>query len=402
MVGEVTERHFTLLSNMATFPLALAGLLAICAPAAAATLSCTSSAIAAPSIPGLTITSLTAASADNICQVTVVHTHPGTGDNVTAWISLPLTGWNGRFQGVGGGGYLAGYQASLAPIAAQGYACVSTDAGHTTANAYDATPWALISPGNVNQYLLLDFAYRSYHDMTLLGKAITESFYGTSIAYSYWNGCSTGGRQGFAMAQRYPADYNGILADAPAIQWNDFTPAQQWPYTVMNNEGYVPTPCELEVANAAAISACDALDGQTDGIISAPGLCTFEASSIVGQTFSCSSVGAGSGTIKFSQQAANVVQMIWDGPVTPQGDFLWYGPTKGTNLTTLAETVVGATGTASAVPFVISDSWYKAFLYGNDTYNTANVSYTEFARKSILVSQTPHSTQSADGHADRG
>lgn len=351
-------------------------------------LSCTASSFPYPSIPGISITSLVAQSTSSGCQVTITLTHPGTGDNVTNWLVLPTT-WNGRFQGVGGGGYTAGALVSLAPIAAQGYACVSTDSGHTIAAGADASPWALVSPGNVNQYLLLDFAHRSYHDMTLLGKALTESFYGQPISYSYWNGCSTGGRQGLSLAQRYPDDYDGILANAPAVQWNDFTPAQQWPFVVMNNEGYTPSPCEFRVANAAAIAACDGLDGQVDGVISAPALCTFDSHSIVGKTYTCSSVGAGNGTVTFSQKAANVVQKIWLGPVTPQGDFLWYGPTKGTNLSTLATTVVGANGVVSSVPFGISDSWYRAFLYGDTSYNTANMSYAEFSRTYIPSSRSP-------------
>ena len=99
---------------------------------------------------------------------------------------------------------------------------MSTDAGHTQNNSGDASPWALVSPGNVNQYLLLDFASRSVHDMTVLGKAVTEAFYAAKPAYSYWQGCSTGGRQGLGEAQMYPDDYDGIVAAAPAVQWNDF------------------------------------------------------------------------------------------------------------------------------------------------------------------------------------
>lgn len=151
-----------------------------------AALDCSDAGISYPSIPGATITSLTAASLDdyngisgnNVCQVNVTLTHSGTGDDVNTQVLLPLSGWNTRFQGVGGGGYAAGSYTSLASIAAEGYACATTDAGHSLSNSGDASSWALVSEGNVNQYLLLDFAHRSYHDMTMIGKAVTESFYG--------------------------------------------------------------------------------------------------------------------------------------------------------------------------------------------------------------------------------
>lgn len=158
----------------------------------------------------------------NFCQVNVTLTHPGTGDAVNNQIWLPLDDWNGRFLGVGGGGYAAGVWSSLGPAVQRGYAAVSTDAGHTQNNSGDASSWALVSPGNVNQYLLLDFASRSVHDMTVLGKAVTEAFYAAKPTYSYWQGCSTGGRQGLGEAQMYPDDYDGIVAAAPAVQWNDF------------------------------------------------------------------------------------------------------------------------------------------------------------------------------------
>lgn len=202
--------------------------------AASAALNCSTAAFPYPSVFGANITSLTANATENfeampgnnVCFVTITLTHPGTGDSVNNWVALPLTGWNGIFQGVGGGGYSAGNPSSLAPVTALGYAAVVTDAGHnaSTAAEGDASSWALVSPGNVNQYLLLDFARRSYHDMTVIGKAVTESYYGQPANYSYWNGCSTGGRQGLVMAQYFPDDYDGILAEAPAIQWNDFTP----------------------------------------------------------------------------------------------------------------------------------------------------------------------------------
>ncbi|RMY86031.1 hypothetical protein D0861_06145 [Hortaea werneckii] len=205
-----------------------------------------------------------------------------------------MQGWNGRFQGIGGGGYAAGTLSDAAPQTALGYSTGATDAGHDTSSdaVEDASPWALLSEGN----------------------AVSRDFYGKRVEFSYWNGCSTGGREGLAIAQYYPSDYDGIIANAPAIQWNDFTPAQQWPYTVQNNEGYAPSPSEFQAAVTAAVEACDGLDGFLDGIISAPALCDFTAQHLVGSSLSCS----GTSSCTFSQQAADVIDKIWQGPRTPE------------------------------------------------------------------------------------
>ncbi|KAK5464558.1 hypothetical protein LTS15_001120 [Exophiala xenobiotica] len=383
-------------------------------PAAADNNSCISSAIAKPVIPGALVTSLTASVVNDyainiagesnnwpgqnitvsFCQVNVSLTHPGTGDLVLNQVWLPLTGWNGIFLGVGGGGYVAGSWSSLAPAIQRGYAAVSTDAGHRSNDSGDATSWALVSDGNVNQYLLLDFASRSVHDMTVLGKAVTTSFYGSKPKFSYWQGCSTGGRQGMMEAQRYPDDYDGIVAAAPAVNWNDFTPAQQWPFTVMNHENYAPPQCEFDAVNAAAIAACDALDGVEDGIIAAPGLCNFDPASLIGKTYSCDSDGS---QRQFSNKTATVVKKIWQGPVTANGSSAWYGILPGTNFSSLAPTETFGNGTTIPQPFEISDSWYRNFLFKDPNYNTSNISYAQFP---ALTHQSHQEYDSVMGTAD--
>lgn len=350
-----------------------------------AAVNCTSSAIPRPAVFGAEILDITASAnysfmgipGNDVCAVTVVLTHPGTGDRVNNYILLPLTGWNGVFQGIGGGGYTAGSLSSSANQTALGYSTGTTDAGlpttPATATEVDASYWALLSPGNVNHQLLLNFAHRSYHDMNIIGKAISASFYDCPAKYSYWNGCSTGGRQGLIHAQYYPSDYDGILADAPAIQWTDFSMAQQWPYTVENIEGYAPPPCEFDAVVAAVIKACDGLDGLVDGLISAPALCNFTAQSLVGKQYICDTDGS---TGTFSQKLATIVDKTWQGPRTPEGQWLWYGFTRGANFTGVASNLPNST---VPQPFLISDSWVRGFVAKNLTFNTANVSYAEFA-----------------------
>lgn len=192
-------------------------------------LNCTKEAFRTPTVEGGSILSIAAQTipsfgstpGNDICFVNVTLTHPGTGDGVNNYYTLPLNNYNGRFQGVGGAGWVSGNPFGLATANAAGYAAGTTDAGHELSipAVQDASSWALLSPGNVNQYLLLNFARRSTHDMTVIGKQITADFYGRKPCKSYFNGCSNGGRQGLVSAQYYPDDYDGILAGAPAIQW---------------------------------------------------------------------------------------------------------------------------------------------------------------------------------------
>lgn len=171
----------------------------------------------------------------NACEVAVQYTHPGQNDTINVVVWLP-SNWTGRFMGVGGGGWGTGYgRPSLAWSVSKGFASATTDGGHDADVAADS--WALVSPKNVNWVLLQDFAAIALDDMTTLGKESARIFYGEQPKFSYWNGCSTGGRQGLMMAQRYPDQYEGILAAAPAINWEKFLVAEYWPQLIMNQLG---------------------------------------------------------------------------------------------------------------------------------------------------------------------
>lgn len=341
-------------------------------------LSCSSDSIPKPSVFGAQVLSISAnvtnnfegISGNDVCFVTVVLTHPGAGDKVNNWFVLPLNGWNGRFQGIGGGGYVAGSVPATANATQLGYSAGTTDAGLVGASSGLVNSWALLSPGNVNLELLLNFGRRSLHDMTVMGKAVSVSFYDGPVERAYWNGCSTGGRQGMVFAQYYPYDYDGILADAPAIQWTDFTFAQQWPYTLESQEKFVLSPCEEEAVVSTVIKACDGLDGLIDGIISAPAICNFTLASLAGQEFDCNGT-----TQTWTPKLVDVVDRIWQGPRTPEGQFLWYGITKGTNFSSLAPNTNGSV----AAPFEISDSWIRGLIARNLSFDTASVSYAKFA-----------------------
>ncbi|KAL1629216.1 hypothetical protein SLS56_005439 [Neofusicoccum ribis] len=279
----------------------------------ALSINCTTAALPPPSVFGAEIVSVEASLVQNysatvkgeyffghptiqannlaFCNVTVTHTHPGWDDTLLTNIWLPADSWNGRMQAIGGGGMVAGMfplsYIGMAGAVADGYASVSINGGLPDE---DATKWALTSPGNVNLYLLEDFAARSLADGTLIAKSIIDSFYGRPTEYSYWSGCSQGGRQGFMLAQRYPTLYDGIHASAPAINWNEFLVGDLWPQQVLSELGSYPHACELDALTAAAIAACDGLDGVVDGLISDVDGCHFSPYPLVGTPIPCASV----------------------------------------------------------------------------------------------------------------
>src|SRR5881409_1748838 len=143
------------------------------------------------------------------CRVTATLT-PSSDSDIRIEVWLPSTGWNGKFEAVGNGGWAGTipYPALAAAVAA-GYAAAGTDTGHVGNSAEFAV-------GHPEK--LIDLAYRSIHEMTVQSKAIVNAHYGSAPKFSYYNGCSQGGRQGLAAAQTYPEDFNGIVAGAAT--WN--------------------------------------------------------------------------------------------------------------------------------------------------------------------------------------
>jgi hypothetical protein len=169
--------------------------------------------------------------------------------------------------------------------------------------------------------LIRDFGYLGVHEMTVVGKALAEAYFGSRPRYSYWTGCSTGGRQGLSEAQRYPGDYNGILAGAPAL--GAFRPrlAELYAHTLMLEANNVVAGCKLEAATAAAVAACDSVDGVTDGVIDDPRRCSFDPAALVGRSTGDCGV--------MTEADAEIIRRIWLGPRRRDGSFLGYGQPRG-------------------------------------------------------------------------
>lgn len=235
------------------------------------------------------------------------------------------------------------YAGALGSAVNAGYAAVDTDGGHPLASdplqAVINASWGLASPGVVNWPGIQNFASVALNDMAQLGKAVTTAFYSRPPKYSYWSGCSTGGRQGMMQAQRFPKNFDGVLAMAPGINWDSFLVGSLWGYVVMRREGYYPPECELAAIQGKAIEACDELDGVRDGVVAAQGLCDFDAMTVVGQMFDCEGEER-----NVSIEAARIANAVWEGKHHTAGR-----PRRASELTItqVPPTPPGAAGTAS-------------------------------------------------------
>jgi feruloyl esterase len=314
------------------------------------------------SLPNTRIESAVIDPADGSCRVTAVVTHPPAGDRVTVWIGLPTKGWNGRFRGTGGGGFLGGSARSLGRPIAAGYSAGATDTGHTGGSG----SFALDSAGRLDWQSIQDNAYLGIHEMTVLGKALTQVYYGRPARYSYFEGGSTGGRQGLSEAQRYPEDYDGIVSACPAINWHRFIPSELWPQWVMLSASNFVPKAKLDAATAAAIAACDPMDGRPDGVIDNPNRCDYDPRALVGMQV---------GDSPFTEADAEVIRLIWDGPRARDGTFLWYGLSRGTDLSALA----GTSGSPlTGRPFGISLEFARYYLKQEPKWDWTTLTHAGF------------------------
>ena len=322
--------------------------------------------LATVALPNTTIESAAVDPANpGICRVTAITTHPPAGDKVKIWIGIPTANWNGRFLGVGGGGFSGGNPGGVNGPVSLGYAAGSTDAGHEGGSG----SFGLDSNGRLNWQAIRDFGHVGMHEMTVTGKALTQAMYGTAPRYSYFNGCSTGGRQALMEAQRYPQDYNGMVAGAPAINWTKLLMQSMWGTVQMNAAGNPVAACKLAAATAAAIAACDAQDGVKDGVIDNPTACKFDPMTLIGT----SAPNCGD----FTEADANLIRKLWEGPRRQDGSFLWYGQSRGADL----RAVSGTRGTPlQTVPFGFSVDWLRYFLAQNPQFDANTVTPDAYER----------------------
>ncbi len=214
---------------------------------------------------------------------------PASGSTIGVVIRLPAA-WNGKVLGIGGGGWAGNVTIQAASDGlSKGYATMQTDGGNAGTDVW-ANGWVSERPESA-----IDFSHRAIHEMTEAGKAVAAAFYGQPHTRAYYNGCSTGGRMGLMEAQRYPDDYDAIIAGAPVYTLQTQTSA------VFRNQAFAAdgragafSAEDLTLVQTSVLAQCDADDGFTDGVVNNPAACNWQPSSLQcsgAKTASCLTVG---------------------------------------------------------------------------------------------------------------
>ncbi len=318
------------------------------------------------SVPATTLTS-----AALVAATTAVPEHclvQGFVDTEIAFnLGLP-SNWNGKFYHQGGGGFV-GSIPSIAAGLARGYASIATNTGHTGAGvaALDGS-WALNRPDRQ-----VNFGHRGIHVVTVAGKQITEAAYSRTPNYSYFQGCSNGGRQALQEAQRYPHDFDGIIAGAPALDWTGLMIGFNWNSKALRAAPIPPAKLTL-IANAA-VQRCDAADGLVDGLIDNPLKCDFDPASL-----QCSGADAPN-CLTAAQVGA--VKKVYAGPSNSHGRQLHPGfppgaeggATAGAGAVSGWQTWISGPGSPAApingnpLQFTFSDHYLRYFVFSDPAYD---------------------------------
>lgn len=239
-----------------------------------------------------------------MCRVVVVATPTADSHiNIEVWIPEGA-GWNGKFQGVGTGGFAGSISyGALAEGVRRGYATASTDTGHVGDD---------LTFGNGHPEKIVDWGYRSIHLMTEVGKLIVRNQAGRFPDRSYFNGCATGGHQAMMEVQRFPADYDGVVAGNPAADRTNEIVAYLWAWlgTHAADGTSLVAPSKLQLLTKSVVAACDAKDGVTDGVIDDPRQCHFDPASLLCQ-------GRPSDGCLTSTEL-DAVRKVYDGPKSPR------------------------------------------------------------------------------------
>jgi Tannase and feruloyl esterase len=378
---------------------------AVAAPDSSAVLCTVLTGLKLPDLPGSDTATVSANEvAGSGCQVAIEITDTsdprgGQPGMIGIDLTLPDT-WNGNYMAEGNGVYCS--PAAFVTLKgdqwlAAGYAISQDDCGHTGFTNALISPWVTNTnpPPALNWNRIDDFGYLAQHLTAVESKVVVDDYYGARAHYSFWNGCSTGGRQGLMEAQRYPTDFNGILAGAPALNWDQFMVAQMWPQLVMEwNNDFLPS-CKENLVNTTLQAKCHDQDGQVDGVFD-PRTCNVLGvlRSLVGTVTPC-------GT--FTTTDALVVQEIWQGPRLSgsqknllTGLPVWFGLEPGANLAGAVIPNIGSdggtfgnggiglastqtvNGQLTGAPFIPSADWFQNWIKQNPNWVFTDETYQQY------------------------
>jgi hypothetical protein len=292
-----------------------------------------------------------------LCRVRISD-KPSPDSETLTEVWLPLEGWNGKLHGVGNGGFAGNiYFDQMADAVLRGDAASGTDAGH---EGMDGS-FALGHPERVK-----DFGWRAVHDAAVFSKALVKAFYGKDAGHAYFTACSDGGREALMEAQRFPADYDGILAGAPAYNWTALVSSGTQDEHVLRASAASDIPVsKLPAIGAAVRAACDGLDGVKDGILNDPRACRFEP-----ETLLCKQ---GDAADCLTAQQVTSLKEIYAAKFDASGKRVYPGYAPG------AEDAEGGwngwlLGNPSAIVF-FANGYFKDFVYGDPAWELSSFNF---------------------------
>lgn len=293
------------------------------------------------------------------CRVRLTLT-PTADSDIKSEVWLPLEGWNGKYAGVGNGIWAGSISfAELSRNVARRYATAATDTGHVGSGL--TAEWAVGHPEK-----LVDFGHRAVHVTTVAAKRVAEAFYGSAPKFSFWNSCSTGGRQGLMAAYRYPQDFDAISAMAPANPMTDLMTQSMWLGWQAQRYGVRLTPAHLGLVHGAVLQQCDALDGVSDGVIGRPLQCRPDLARL--------QCGPGQGDGCLSTGQLHAIQGLYSGVRSDDGTLLAPGWPYGSEMQM-------ALLTMGNEPFPVATSYFRDLVYAGRTgWDWKATSYADYMR----------------------
>jgi feruloyl esterase len=285
---------------------------------------------------------------------------PSPDSDIKVEVLLPAANWNGKYEAVGNGGWAGTInEREMATAVQRGYATSSTDTGHDTPGA----GFALGHPEKV-----IDFGYRSEHEMAVTAKAIMKAFYASAPKFSYFVGCSSGGRQALMEAQRFPDDYDGIAAGAATNNWNNMMFGRIWvaQTTLKDAASYIPR-AKYPMIHKAVMDACDTLDGVKDGVLEDPRRCHFDPGEL-----ECK--GADGPACLTSPQVEAARKIYTPTKNARTGELIFPPMERGSEL-------VWATLAGGPKPIALADDYFKYVVFENPGWDFRTLNFdSDFAK----------------------
>ncbi len=290
------------------------------------------------------------------CRVTGVIT-PTRDSTIRFELWLPATGWSGRYESVGNGGFAGGirYDEMFGPLAG-GSAVASTDDGHNgPAVGPGSATWALGHPEKI-----VDYGWRAVHLTAVTSKAITTAFYARAPKYSYFSGCSKGGQEAFMEAQRFPDDFDGVIGGAAANQWTDLFSSFSWAEKMhlADRETYI-SAADLTRVSAAVTAACDEGDGIRDGLVGDPLRCRLDPA-----------------RMDLTPKQRAVMAALYTGPQTTSGRRIYPGQAYGGEGVEWASVLSGPS--FEEAPSIAQESMYGDGFFANFVYQDPSWTFRKF------------------------